>query len=140
MSNHRSRKGQDLQERLILFAARVVNVADALPHTAAATHVAGQLIRSGTAPASCYAEARGAESRNDFVHKLGICEKELRETKCWLQFLVHASLLSADRLSALLDENEQLIAIIAKSIATAKSRSASSAQTKRKKRKNQADE
>ena len=77
-------------------------------------------MRSGTSPAPNYAEACGAESRRDFVHKLSIALKELRESRCWIQLIIKAELLPEQRLSELLDECEQLSAIIAKSIVTAK--------------------
>ena len=78
-------KGDDIEERLIDFAVRVINLCGHLPDTAAARHVSGQLLRSGTAPAPHYSEARGAESSRDFIHKLGICLKELNELRVWLE-------------------------------------------------------
>src|SRR4051812_38373500 len=74
----------DLEERLIAFTVRVIGVVEALPRTRAGNHVAGQLIRCGSSPAPNYAEAQAAESRSDFVHKMKICLKELRETRVWL--------------------------------------------------------
>ena len=79
-------------------------------------------MRCGTAGAPNYAEARGAESQKDFIHKLGICLKELRESQCWLELFVRADLLPETRLSPLVDESDQLIAILVKSIVTAKTR------------------
>ena len=113
--------GEDISERLLDFAARVGKVVDALPETRLARHIAGQLVRSGTSPAPNYEEARAGESRNDFVHKLSICLKELRESRCWLQLILKAELLSETQLSTLVDESTQLCKIIAKSIVTAKS-------------------
>jgi four helix bundle protein len=72
--------------------------------------VAGQLVRCGTAGAPNYAEARGAENKKDFVHKLGICLKEVRDSQCWLQLIVRADLLPGSRLTQLLDESDRLIA------------------------------
>ena len=115
-----ARRGDELAERLLNFAARIGKVVDSLPDTRMGRHVAGQLVRSGTSPAANYAEACGAESRRDFVHKLSICLKELRETQCWLQLIVKAELLSEKQLSVMLDESKQLINIIAKSIVTTK--------------------
>ena len=66
-------KGDDIEERLINFAVRIIKLCDSLPQTRAGTHIAGQLLRSGTSPAANYSEARNAESTNDFVHKLKIC-------------------------------------------------------------------
>ncbi len=74
-------KGDDIQERLIRFAARIIKVCDALPSTVAGRHVAGQLLRCGTAPAPQHGEARSAESPDDFIHKLKIAVKELNESE-----------------------------------------------------------
>lgn len=72
-------KGDDIAERLVRLATGVVKLIDALPDTPAARHVAGQLLRSATSPGANYEEARGAESRRDFLHKLGIALKEIQE-------------------------------------------------------------
>src|SRR5262245_42843332 len=122
-----TRRGDELAERLLTFAARVGKVVDALPVTRMGRHVASQLVRCGTSPAPNYAEACGAESRRDFVHKLSICLKELRETHVWMQLIVKAELLPANRLAELTDEEAQLISIIAKSIVTAKTKPAPAA-------------
>jgi len=115
------RRGEDLSERILDFAARIGRLVDALPETRMGRHVAGQLIRCGTSPAPNYEEACGAESRKDFVHKLGICLKELRETHCWLRLIVKSALLQESQLETIIDECVQLRNIIAKSIVTAKS-------------------
>jgi four helix bundle protein len=115
-----ARRGEDLAERILEFAARVGKLVDALPESRMGRHVAGQLIRCGTSPAPNYEEACGAESRKDFVHKLSICLKELRETHCWLRLIVKAGLLPEPQLTELTDECIQLRNIIAKSIVTAK--------------------
>ena len=120
----KSRTGDDLAERLLDFATRVGKVVDALPESRLGRHIAGQLVRSGTSPAPNYAEACGAESRRDFVHKLSIALKELRESRCWIQLIIKAELLPEQRLSEILDECEQLCAIVAKSIVTAKNNQA----------------
>ena len=120
MGKRRKRMGDDLAHRLIKFAARIGKVVDAIPDTRLGRHIAGQLVRCGTSPAPNYAEARGSESKKDFIHKMGICEKELRESQCWLELITCADLLPESRLSPLLDESDELIAIIVKSIATAK--------------------
>src|SRR5215471_16269671 len=74
-----------LEERLIDFSATIISFSAALPRTAAGRHIATQILKSGTAGAPNYAEARGAESRADFIHKLGIVQKELNETSVWLR-------------------------------------------------------
>jgi four helix bundle protein len=112
----------ELSERLWQFAARVGKVVDALPDTRLGRHVAGQLVRSGTAAAPNYDEGCAAESRADFVHKLGVALKEQRETCGWLGFIIIAKLLPAKRVALLLDEGKQLTKIIGRSIVTAKSK------------------
>ncbi|HUP79068.1 MAG TPA: four helix bundle protein [Pirellula sp.] len=84
-------------------------------------YIAGQLVRSGTSPAPNYAEACGAESKRDFIHKLGICLKELRESRCWIRLIQKGELLPNERVADLLDESNQLCNIVAASIITAKS-------------------
>lgn len=110
----------DLEERLIDFAVRVIRTADSLPKSKTGNHIAGQLIRSGTSPAPNYGEAQSAESRADFIHKLKIALKELRETRIWLLIIVKAGLIQPkSKLDVLLNENDQLISIIVTSITTA---------------------
>ena len=77
----RIKKKYNLEKRLIDFAVRIINVVEALPNTRAGNHIAGQFVRCGTSPAPNYGEAQSAESRNDFIHKIKIVLKELRETK-----------------------------------------------------------
>lgn len=110
----------ELSARLLDFAVRVAKVVDALPKTKMGNHVAGQLARSGTSPASNYEEACAAESGSDFVHKLAIVLKELRESRFWLRFIVKSRLLGAKLMMGLIDECSQLCDIIGKSIVTAK--------------------
>jgi four helix bundle protein len=115
------RKGEDIEERMLEFAARVGKVVDALPETRLGRHIAGQLVRSGTSPAPNYAEACAAESKNDFIHKLGIVLKELRESGVWIKLITKSELIPRQRMSPLLDECEQLGKIIGQSLVTAKS-------------------
>src|SRR5437588_947643 len=109
-------------ERLINFAARVGKVVDALPDTRMGRHIGGQLVRSGTSPAPNYEEACAAESPADFVHKLSIGLKELRESRCWIRLIINTEMLPEHRMGELLDECNQLCKIIAQSIVTAKER------------------
>jgi four helix bundle protein len=120
MGKRGTRTGDDLASRLIHFAARIGKVVDAIPDTRLGRHVAGQLVRCGTSPAPNYAEARGSESKKDFIHKMGVCEKELRESQCWLKLISRADLLPESRLAPLVQESDELISIIVTSIATAK--------------------
>jgi four helix bundle protein len=113
-------KGDDIEERLIDFAVRILRVCEALPDTPAGRHIRGQLLRCETAPAPNYGEARGAESGNDFAHKLKIVLKELNESRVWLKIIMRAEMLPDERLHGLLDECDQLCRIINKSIYTAR--------------------
>ncbi len=88
----------ELSQRLIDFAARIGKVVDALPDTRMGRHVAGQLVRSGTSPAPNYEEACAAESRNDFAHKLSICLKELRESRCWIRLIIKTEMLPEQKM------------------------------------------
>ena len=81
-------RGDDIEERLIDFAVRVIVVCEALPRTAVGRHIGGQLLRSGTSPAPNYGEARAAESGKDFVHKLKVVLKELNESRIWLKMII----------------------------------------------------
>ena len=111
----------DLEERLIDFAVRVIRTAESLPKTKIGNHISGQLIRSGTSPAPNYGEAQSAESRADFIHKMRLALKELRETRIWLLIIVKAGLIKpVSKLDVLIDENNQLISIFVTSIGTAK--------------------
>ncbi len=111
----------DLQERLIDFAVRIIQTAETLPKTKVGNHIAGQLIRCGTSPAPNYGEAQSAESRSDFIHKMKICLKELRETMVWLIMIVRANLLKPKtNLEPLIEENDELISIFVSSVKTAK--------------------
>jgi four helix bundle protein len=109
-----------LSERLLSFAARIGNVVDALPDTKLARHVAGQLVRCGTSPGPNYEEACAGESRADFIHKIKIVLKELRETRFWLKLIVKTKLLPANVMDDLVDESTQLCNIFGKSVVTAK--------------------
>ena len=111
----------DLEDRLINFAVRIIRTAESLPKSKIGNHIAGQVIRSGTSPAPNYGEAQSAESRSDFIHKMKVCLKELRETRIWLLMIVKANLMKpASKLEPLIDENNQLISIFVSSIKTAK--------------------
>ena len=111
-------KGDDIEERLIDFAVRVIHVCNAMPDNPAGKHIRGQLLRCSTSPAPNYGEARGAESAKDFIHKLKIVLKELNESRVWLRMTIRAELLPGNRLGELLDECDQLCRIISASIQT----------------------
>ena len=115
----------DLKDRLIDYAVRIIRLTEALPNTKAGAHVAGQILRSGTSPAPNYGEALAAESQADFIHKLKIALKELRETEIWLKIIARAKMVSsAKQLAPLLTETDELSAIPFTSIQAAKQRKA----------------
>ena len=114
-------KAYDLEERLIDFAVRIIRMIEDLPNTRVGNHIAGQLLRCGTSPAPNYGEAQAAESRADFIHKMKVCLKELRETRVWLLMIVRAKLIKpTSKLDPLIQENNELISIFVTSIRTAK--------------------
>jgi four helix bundle protein len=109
----------DLEDRLLEFSARIIRLVDALPNTRAANHLAGQLLRCGTLPYGNHGEVEPAESRIDFVHKLKICLKELKETRRRLRLACKSSIISATKTAAILNETEEPIRIFFSSIRTA---------------------
>ncbi len=109
-----------LENRFIDFAVLVIQITGHLPNTRAGRHVAGQILRSGTSPAPNYGEARGAESRADFIHKLAIVLKELNETAIWMQIIKRSEMLADETLERGIDECAQLSRIITTSIKTAR--------------------
>lgn len=115
---------QELEDRLIDFAAAVITVANKFEKNYAGNHLAGQIIRSGTSPALNYGEAQSAESKKDFIHKMGICLKELRETFVCLR-IIEKSNLSSDLENLIIAKKEanELISIFVSSIKTSKNNS-----------------
>src|ERR1043166_8199334 len=109
----------EFSERLWEFSVRVAKVVDALPDTRMGKHIAGQLCRCGTSSAPNYDEAVAAESRADFVHKLSVAWKEMRERRGWLRFIARLGMLPGKRISSLVDESDQLCRILSSSVATA---------------------
>jgi four helix bundle protein len=112
-------KQQELEDRILIFSTSIVQMTKTMPDTAPSRHLAQQIIRSGTAPSLIYGEACAAESRRDFIHKMGIALKELRETKMNLRLILMNQFVARVVLDGLLNENDQLIRIFAKSIETA---------------------
>ena len=117
----KERRKYDLQDRLVDYAVRITELSEALPETKAGRHVSSQILRSGTSPASNYGEAQSAESRADFIHKIKVALKELRETDIWLRIMAKAQMIKpASKLGPLLKETDELIPILFKSVETAK--------------------
>jgi len=122
MAETKDRK-YDLEERLLEFAARIVRVSEKLHPTDAGRHIGNQLLRSGSSPYGNHGEAEDAESLDDFVHKLKICAKEMRETWRWLRLVKRVPLVEKPGLlDPLIDEADQLIRIFRQSILTARKR------------------
>jgi len=113
-------KPNNLENRLISFAACIVLLSSKLPKTVQGRHICSQVLRSGTAAAANYGEARGAESRADFIHKLKVVYKELNETTIWLELIARSSLLPEESIVAIVAESRELCKIIGASITTAR--------------------
>jgi four helix bundle protein len=120
--NEKKRTKFDLQDRFIDYAVRIIKLSEKLPETKAGRHICSQILRSGTSPAPNYGEAQSAESKADFIHKLKISLKELRETEVWLKIIIRAELIQPSKLSSLLLETDELISILFSSIETAKNK------------------
>jgi four helix bundle protein len=111
----------DLEKRLIDFSVSIIDIVESLPNTRVGNHIGSQVVRSGTSPAANYGEAQSAESRSDFIHKMRVSLKELRETRIWLLIIQRKGLIkAAGMVSQVLNENCELIAIFAASVKTAK--------------------
>ncbi|MEW6667444.1 MAG: four helix bundle protein [Thermodesulfobacteriota bacterium] len=114
------RKDEELAERLLQFAVRIIQLCSELPRNTAGYHVCQQLLASGTSPGANYEEARGAQSLADFISKISIVLKELKESRYWLNVILNVPLLKPERVLPLFRECEELIAIIGKSLSTAR--------------------
>jgi four helix bundle protein len=118
---HNIKDINDLEDRLIRFSVTIINIAEALPQTFAGKHLAGQIIRAGTSSALNYGEAQSAESRKDFIHKVKIVLKELKETRVGLKIIRLAEMYGGTNdLNLVIKENNELIAIFISSVNTAR--------------------
>src|SRR5262245_31285456 len=115
-----SAKADEIERRFVQFAVDIVTLSGRLPHTVQAKHISTQILRSGTAAAPNYGEARSAESRADFIHKLKVALKELNETSIWLRVLQGSVAVKPDFLGRLVAENKELCKILVASIQTAR--------------------
>ncbi len=113
-------KASQLSERFLNYAAEIVKLVMKLRRTSAGREIGGQLLRSGTSAGANYEEGCGAQSKADFVHKLQIVFKELRESLFWLKLTRKSELLKDDSMEWLIKETKELSNIIAKSLITAK--------------------
>lgn len=115
----------DLEERLVDFTCRMIDVVEALPMTRAGNYIAGQLVRACHSPTFNYGEAQGAESPKDFIHKMGIILKEVNECRVALKIIKRKEMIKpVKKIESIYKETEELIAIVAKSIITAKKNNA----------------
>jgi len=111
----------DLEERLLEFASAIIDLSEKLPNSRAGNHIAGQILRSGTSPYAVHGEAESAESRDDFIHKIKMCLKELRETRRWARLIRRKRwVLDDPTLIFVLGESEELIRIFMSSVRTAR--------------------
>ena len=112
----------DLQERMINFAVRIIKMVDSMPNSISGMAIARQIVRSGTSPSANYRAACIAKSDKDFVNKLKIVEEELDETSHWLTLIMRSEMMKPSRIQPLHQECCELLSIIVKSIVTAKNR------------------
>ena len=117
-------KGDQLSERMLDFVVAVVKIVDSLPKTVAGRHIGEQLLDAGTSCGANYEEGCGAESRSDFIHKMSIVLKELKETRYWLRLILRTKMSAQAFTECTLDECRQLCAIIGKSVSTARKKKA----------------
>jgi len=111
----------DLEDRFVNYTCKMIDIVESLPDTRSGNYIAGQLIRSSHSPTFNYGEAQAAESRNDFIHKMGVVLKELKECRTALKIIQNKEMIkSREKLGNIFNETEELIAIVAKSIVTAK--------------------
>ena len=122
MAKEAQSRADQLEERLIDFAVRIVKLSARLPKTSAGRHIAAQILRSGTSPAPNYGEARGGESPADFVHKLRIVLKELNETSIWLRVIERSELMKRELITDIVAENSELCKIFTASLKTVRGR------------------
>lgn len=113
---------EELANRFVYFAAKIIRTCDALCSDYTGEYIYGQLMRSATSAGVNYEEARGAESKADFNHKMQVVLKEIREARYWLILIEKTKRLPENNLSPLINEVNELVSIITKSVKTAKSK------------------
>lgn len=120
----------DLEDRLLDYACAIIRLVESLPNSRTANHLAGQLMRSGTSPLPNHGESQAAESVDDFIHKISVVLKELRESERWLKLLTRLKYGDAQALIFLTGETDELIRIFRASPNTARERKIRQAKTK----------
>jgi four helix bundle protein len=122
MSETGKMQKQDFAKRTMLFGLRVIRLVESLPKSQIACVIGNQLLRSGTSVGANYRSALRGKSRADFIAKLGIVEEECDEALYWMQMLIEADIMKTSRLAELMNEANEIIAIVVSSIKTARSR------------------
>ena len=112
---------EDMSDRLMVFVVNIIKLEKQLCKTYSGRHIYGQLFRAGTSSGANYEEARAGESRADFIHKMQIVLKELRESHFWIKLIIETKLITSEVLKFLFKESMELASITAKSVVTAKS-------------------
>jgi four helix bundle protein len=115
-------RNRQFDERYLAFGATILRLLPKLPHDKVGAHVGDQLFRSGTSVGAHLQEARAAESRADFIHKMTMALKEMREAKYWLALIAEAEVIAPEIIAGLLRESDELVAILTRSVITAKAR------------------
>ena len=123
-------KGDDIAERLLKYSASILKLAYKLPRNDIGKHIALQIVRCATSGGANYEEARGAESRADFIHKAGLSRKEIRESIYWLNLMMEAGMAEEGKTGELSSEANQLAAILTRSVKTAKTNEKKTRKTK----------
>ena len=124
--NGKTSNPQEVAERLLEYGARIIKVVESLPKSLVGRRIGDEPLRSGMSVGAHYEEAQGGESHADFVHKLQIAVKELRESNYWLRLLGRSGTLPVNRLADILDESNQLRAMLSKAVASAKGKAKNS--------------
>lgn len=112
----------DLSNRFMVFVVSIIKIEKQLCRTYSGRHIYGQLFRAGTSVGANYEEARAGESKADFIHKMQIVLKELRESNFWIKLIITSKLITSEEeaLKFLYNESKELMSITAKSVVTAK--------------------
>jgi four helix bundle protein len=118
--------GKEISGRLLDFATEVLALSNRMGRTASGRYLANQLLRAACSAGANYQESRGAESRADFIHKMHIALKELREALYWLTLVERSRLVTGGSVSALVTEADELVSILVRALVTAKSKGATS--------------
>jgi four helix bundle protein len=118
--------GKEISGRLLDFATEVLALSNRMGRTASGRYLANQLVRAACSAGANYQESRGAESRADFIHKMQIVLKELRESLYWLTLVERSRLVTGESVSALVTEADELVSILVRALVSAEAKGANS--------------